>query len=322
MYLPRADVGGTSAPVPACNVCAASDVEALFEKYGRAFVRCTGCGLERIEPPPSPEVLADIYGQHYYDAWGLHDDEAAVAGLKARTFRTVLAALGPVNRGEKLLDCGAATGFLMHVARDLGYEPYGVELSAFGAQAIARSFGPERAHQGDLLEARFAGVAPGEFDVVTMCDFIEHVRDPRAVLRHARGLLRAGGTLVITTPDTGSLSRRLLGTTWSHYRLEHLHYFNRNNLGRLLRDVGFGGISFRRLRKSLSLDFVSHQLERNPHPLLTRVARAARRVAPRGLSALAVRVSIGEIFVIARVAPDTPVARSNAHAQPLLERVS
>jgi SAM-dependent methyltransferase len=272
-----------------------------FEKYGHRFDRCVRCGLERISPQPSPETLARIYGRHYYDAWGLGEDETAVAVLKKRTFRTVLAALGRAPRGAKLLDCGAATGFLLEVARELGYEPYGVELSAFGARAVADKFGPARAHCGELLEAHFADAVPGDFHAITMCDYIEHVREPRRVLRRARELLGEGGALAITTPDTGSWSHRALGNGWSHYRLEHLFYFDRHNLRRLLEEVGFPSVTFHPLPKALSLDYIGHQLDLNPHPALTPLARWARAVLPRAVCRLPLRVQIGELLAIARV---------------------
>jgi 2-polyprenyl-3-methyl-5-hydroxy-6-metoxy-1,4-benzoquinol methylase len=287
--------------VATCEVCSASATVLRFEKHGHRFVRCARCGLERISPQPSAETLARIYGQHYYDAWGLGEDEASVATLKKRTFRTVLRALGRAPRGAKLLDCGAATGFLLEVAAELGYEPYGVELSSFGARAVADKFGPTRVHCGELSDAHFADAAPGDFHAITMCDYIEHVREPRQVLRRARELLGAGGALAITTPDTGSWSHRLLGNGWSHYRLEHLFYFDRRNLQRLLEEVGFSSVTFHPLPKALSLDFIGHQLDRNPHPALTRLARWARAVLPRAVSRLPVRVQIGELFAVAHV---------------------
>src|SRR6185436_11143221 len=141
-----------------------------------------------------------------------------VANLKRRTFAYVLGKLPSPSPGTKLLDCGAATGFLLEVARELGYDPYGLELSEFGAGEIAKQFGKDHVYCGELQNAAFPSVAPGEFRVVTMCDYIEHVRDPRQTLSLARKWLGDGGTLAITTPDAGSPSRRLLRNGWTHYK--------------------------------------------------------------------------------------------------------
>lgn len=285
----------------ACEVCSSSKMTALFDKLEHHFMRCDGCGLEKISPQPSDETLAKIYGAHYYDAWGLQENEQAVADLKKRTFRYVLGKLGAAASGARLLDCGAATGFLLEVAAELGYEPYGLELSEFGAQAIAAKFGSDRAFCGELQNAAFPGVAPGEFQVVTMCDYIEHVRDPRRTLQLARGLLGDGGTLAITTPDAGSPSRRVLGTGWTHYKLEHLFYFKKDNLERLLEDVGFRSVKFYPLWKSLTLDYINHQFEVYPHGALTKVSRAVRRLTPAAIRSLPLPFSTGEMLVVARV---------------------
>jgi 2-polyprenyl-3-methyl-5-hydroxy-6-metoxy-1,4-benzoquinol methylase len=284
--------------MPACEVCSSSVAIPLFEKLEHQFVRCGDCGLERISPQPSNETLAKIYGAHYYNAWGLHDGEDTVASLKRRTFGYVLGKLPRAAHGAKLLDCGAATGFLLEVAQGLGYDPYGLELSEFGAGEIARKLGAGHVHCGELQNAAFPGVAPGQFGVITMCDYIEHVRDPRHTLTLARSWLSPGGTLAITTPDAGSPSRRVLGTGWTHYKIEHLFYFNKRNLERLLKEVGFSSVSFYPLWKSLTLDYIGHQFEVYPHRALTPVARALRWM-PQTIRTLPLPFTTGELLAVA-----------------------
>lgn len=284
-----------------CEVCASPKSEPLFDKLEHHFVRCEDCGLESISPQPSDETLAKIYGAHYYDAWGLSTNEDAVALLKKRTFKYVLDKVGAAAAGARLLDCGAATGFLLEVARELGYNPYGLELSQFGADAIASKFGRDHVFCGELQHATFADAKPGQFDVVTMCDYIEHVRDPKQTLELARKLLGPTGTLAITTPDAGSPSRRVLGTGWTHYKVEHLFYFNKRNLERLLKSVGFSSVKFYPLWKSLTLDYIGHQFEIYPHPALTAVARTIRRVTPAAIRAMPLPFTTGELLAVARV---------------------
>jgi SAM-dependent methyltransferase len=285
--------------MPACEVCSSSVEIPMFDKLAHHFVRCGDCGLERISPQPSDETLAKIYGAHYYDAWGLHDNEQMVASLKKRTFAYVLGKLATPGPGTKLLDCGAATGFLLDVAKELGYDPYGLELSAFGAGEIGKKLGADHVFCGELPHAAFPGVERGDFRVITMCDYIEHVRDPRQTLALARGWLGTGGTLAITTPDAGSPSRRVLGTGWTHYKIEHLFYFNKRNLERLLQEVGFSSVRFYPLWKSLTLDYIGHQFEVYPHRALTPVARALRRM-PEPIRAFPLPFTTGELLAVAR----------------------
>jgi SAM-dependent methyltransferase len=282
-----------------CPVCGSTRADAMFDKAGHHFARCTECALEAISPSPSDETLASIYGVHYYNSWGLHDEEPVVRSLKMRTFKYVLGKCGkPTTEGARLLDCGAATGFLLEVAKDLGYVPYGLELSDFGASEIARKFGQGHVFRGELEDVRFPDAGPGDFAAITMCDYIEHVRDPRHVLALARELLEPGGRLAITTPDAGSMSHRLLGPGWTHYKIEHLHYFNRTNMTRLLHEVGFTSVKFYPVWKSLTVDYIRHQLDEYPHGILTPIARGLQRVMPITLRHMPVPFSTGEFMAI------------------------
>ena len=283
----------------ACEVCSSLDSTLMFEKLDHRFVRCGQCGVERISPQPSNEVLAKIYGEHYYDAWGLRENEQVVADLKKRTFRYVFSKIGKATYpGQTLLDCGAATGFLLEIAEELGYKPYAVEYSEFGANAIAKKFGEDSVHCGELQSAEFADVQKGGFSVITMCDYIEHVRDPKQTLQLAREWMSTGGTLAITTPDAGAPSRKLLGDGWTHYKIEHLFYFNKKNLEQLLLEVGFRSVKFYPLWKSLTLDYIGHQFEIYPHPALTKLARAMR-IIPEKLRTTPLPFTTGELLAVA-----------------------
>lgn len=50
----------------------------------------------------------------------------------------------------------------------------------------------------------------GSVDVVLLCEVIEHLYDPDAVIRECRRILRKGGTLVLTTPNLSSWFNRIL----------------------------------------------------------------------------------------------------------------
>lgn len=282
-----------------CEVCSGHSFSALFEKEGHQFVRCDGCALERIDPAPTDDTLAAIYGKHYYDAWGLHQDESEVARLKKGTFGYVLDRLGPPKPGAKLMDCGAATGFLLEVAKVRGFDPYGVELSEFGAGEIAKKFGKGHSFQGEIENARFDDAGKGDFDVITMCDYIEHVRVPARVLERARSFLAKGGRLALTTPDAGSITHAALRKGWSHYKLEHLHYFRKDNMVKLLEKSGFANVTFRPLLKSLNLRYIREQFEVYPHPVLSRAARTLGRIVPSKLQQQHLRLMTGEMLATA-----------------------
>lgn len=267
-------------------------------KEGHDFTRCRSCGLERIDPQPTDETLARIYGEHYYDAWGLKSDQDAVEQIKRSTFRRVLAGLGDDRHG-RLLDCGAATGFLMVEAKSRGWDPYGVELSEFGAGKIGERFGTDHAFQGHIEDAPFAD---GFFDAITMCDFLEHVREPGRALDRAHALLRPGGKIALTVPWVGSLSYRTMGMRWTQYKIEHLFYFTRRNLEQLLARHGFRGYRSKGLVKTMNLRYMAHQFDEFPHWLFTPIMRAATKVVPAPLRRANFPITTGDLLAYAEKA--------------------
>lgn len=283
-----------------CEVCSSHDFSTMFEKDAHTFVRCARCQLERIDPAPTDATLAEIYGKHYYDAWGLHSDANTVATLKRATFGYVLDLLPPMPRGAKLLDLGAATGFLLEVAKERGIDPYGVELSEFGAGEIAKKFGEGHAFRGEVEDATFPDARPGDFSAVTMCDYIEHVRDPRRVLKRVYELLAPGGAVALTTPNTASVSHKVLSRGWSHYKIEHLYYFRPANMKQLLESAGFTQVEFKPLWKALNIKYIREQFEVYPHPVLSQLARALGKTVPSKLQAAKLRLLTGELVAIAR----------------------
>lgn len=248
-------------------------------------------------PQPDDATLAGIYQREYYDAWGIQNDESVTRDLKRATFAGLLAPLrGTLAGTPRLLDCGAATGYLMEEAAAAGMEPYGVELSEFGAGQIAEKFGADRAFRGPFEEASFAGVDRDFFDVITMVDFIEHVRDPAAILTKAYRLLKPGGRILLLTPNAASLSRKLMGLRWLHYKVEHLYYFTPDALSGFLGRAGFGEVKVGKAYKMMNIHYVAHQLARYPHPILTPPAVLLGRLSPSALRRKMFRVSFGEIL--------------------------
>jgi SAM-dependent methyltransferase len=247
----------------------------------------------RVEPFPTEEEVRALYGRSYYDAWGMEGDEGreAVRAMKTITFGRRLRELGRGGDGEALLDVGCATGFLLHAAREAGYEPWGVELSAYAAAEAAREF-PGRIHHGTLEEARYAD---GRFAVVVLSDLLEHVREPLDFLREVRRVLRPGGRLLIVTPDVGSLSARLMGRRWFHRKAEHLYYFSRQSLSGLLERAGFRPRACRTVRKALTLAYLENQLRVYPKPVLTPALGLLKALLPAALARHPLWLRTGEL---------------------------
>jgi SAM-dependent methyltransferase len=129
--------------------------------------------------------------------------------------------------------CGDCSSLLEIEA--MGAEPHGVEVDPT-VRDLASALGL-RVHVGTIDQLP---QPDGFFDMVTLSQVIEHVTDPENLLRGLHAKLKPGGTLVLTTPNSRSLTRQLLGRRWLHWHIPfHQNHFNADALGRLLDRVGF-----------------------------------------------------------------------------------
>jgi SAM-dependent methyltransferase len=131
------------------------------------------------------------------------------------------------------------------------------------------------------------------FDVVASFHVVEHVSSPVRFVEELARRLKPGGLLVIETPDIGSAPFRLFGTRWRQFIPEHLYFFDRRTLARLLEGRGFRIREIRSIGKYASVPLILNRLGRQV-PLLRRAGAlrvpGTMKVNPRDiLIALAVR---------------------------------
>lgn len=115
-----------------------------------------------------------------------------------------------------------------------GWEKYGIELSE-EARRVAEEKGIVTFET--IEEAAF----PAEFfDVVTMFAVIEHLPDPKRVVKELTRVLKRDGLFVIMTGDVKSLKAKNKGKNWHMYRPpEHLYFFCAQSLDILMDSFGF-----------------------------------------------------------------------------------
>jgi len=244
--------------------------------------RCDDCGHIFADPCPAPEFVGSLYGS-LEDP--LYEEEA---GGRAMNFRRVLARLERL-RPEKgrLFDVGAATGILMNLARERGWEIDGVEPSSWAVEYARTRYGLA-VRPGLFEEVR---VGSSSVDAVTMIDLIEHTSRPYDALRRAAEILRPGGFLCLVTPDIRSAAARLAGKAWWHFRPAHLAYFTRESLDALFRRTGFTVVR----RRSYSWTFSARYLASRKTAL--RPLLRCRRLSSF-LGGIPVRLSLGDSFEI------------------------
>jgi SAM-dependent methyltransferase len=262
----------------------ASGDELLIDR----LVRCRTCGLQYI----SPRLRSDLILASYSEG----EDPIYVSQMQARE-RTFAASLARIERlaggPGRLLDVGTAAGGFLAAATRRGWRAEGCEPNRWLAAWGSRHYGVH-IKPGSLFDQAYE---PGQFDVITLWDVIEHTTNPRATLERCRTLLKPGGILIVNYPDIGSWIARLLGRRWLFLTSVHLHYFDRTTIRRLLAAAGFEVAVARPHVQRLELDYILARAS----ILSAGLSSAGRRiVSALGLARTQVPYWLGQTFVAAR----------------------
>lgn len=216
-------------------------------RHGNLFV-CESCGLWML---PDAERTAFAAIPSRPDETYLEEETG-----RRKAARRVLEELEKHTPKGKLLDIGSSTGFFLSEAKNRGWQTVGIEFSAWSKKIAEDRFGLE-IYAKPLEELNW----PKEsFDAVAMLDVIEHLTDPRQVLREAGKILKPGGTLVLTTPDSGSWLARRAKEKWYAVLPGHLFYFSPKALTRTLEETGFRVIRKKTHARYFSLAYFFYRL--------------------------------------------------------------
>ena len=224
-----------------CPLCDETAAVPWLTARGFRLVRCAACGHRYATERLPPDELADrYYGEAAADLRARASSEKAA---RLDEYDALLRRLDPESGGlcargsdgavRRVLDVGCNTGELLALLKARGFAVAGVELGAGAAEVAEQRLGVPIAPSLEVL--------PDEprFDLITLTHVLEHVADPRALLRSLRRRLRPGGRLLVEVPCADD---PLLGLFGGAYRPlcpgDHVSFFDADGLRRVLRAAG------------------------------------------------------------------------------------
>jgi SAM-dependent methyltransferase len=258
---PAQKTGNFSARQPGCMACAGLteiSVDGLFDtrfgiKGSFEVRRCLQCDLEQLFPVPAPSQLKNLY-ERYYNFSG--ERETVYTTLRERFFSSLLYRLWirldedisfhTRRGGGRLLDIGCNEGrTLKNYARN-GFHAEGTELNETAA-VVARAAG-FAVFTGPLDDF----TPDASYDVAVLSNVLEHSLDPRAMLRSLGRVLKPGGEVWISCPNSQSWLRPVFGRWWINWHVPfHVTHFSPLTLRHLLDESGFGQIEIRQITPAL-----------------------------------------------------------------------
>ena len=240
LYPGHAEMGNPSGVDVANYACTAPSLARYFD-----IMQCKGCGLVYAGFRPSEGMLAKVYGQ-VVDS--VYEQEAEG---RRRTFTGAVERLNAACPAKgRLCEIGCYTGIFLELARQQGWDVCGVELSDW-----ARTIASEKRGLTCFPSLDLAQQTGTLFDSVVLWDVIEHVPDPRSMVKQAADMLKPGGTLGLSTIVLDSLSARVLRHRYPFLMEMHLIYFTRKTLVGLLEECGFEIMSYKRHRRYVTFAY-------------------------------------------------------------------
>lgn len=231
--------------VAACNLCGGTVFVVLAhrDRYGYPAEAhgCRRCGLVFLNPVMSAEAYGSFYAGVYrplvsayhgrlIDARTIQDEQRQYAVERGDSLAPFLDG----RRGARMLDIGGSTGVVAHMwARRFGLEATVLDPAPLET-AEAQALGLETIE--DLVERHDFG--PRRFELIALCQTIDHLLDVAGTLRRVRELITDDGVFFVDIADFRAAYLR----SWSveeAIKIDHPYYLVEFAAAALLERVGF-----------------------------------------------------------------------------------
>ncbi|HSR62332.1 MAG TPA: class I SAM-dependent methyltransferase [Gammaproteobacteria bacterium] len=226
-----------------CAVCSSSAITDLAHKRDYRFRRCSDCGFIFLDPMPSQETLNEQYIDPGTEAEPTYDK----ASSRMRRAVLKLPRFFPYAYKKDTLDLGCGGGFVAAVLALVARSSTGVDISR-----NAIDYARKRFHQPEFVCSNFADLLNMEkrFDFIYSSEVIEHVSDVNLYMQVLQRLIKPGGYVYITTPDSGHPAVPADISQWDVFAPPiHVQFFNRETATVLFTRYGFTIRKFYRNKK-------------------------------------------------------------------------
>ena len=212
-----------------CPLCFNASKNYLFQKRGGHYVRCKKCYLVHLDP-----VFKDKDLKNYYK--NLHSAQSKVTKNESKFYRKIytngLKLVSLFKKKGTILDIGCSSGFFLDIAKKNKWQTFGIELNKKESK-IAKI-------KHNVFENNLEELKRRKFDVITMWDVIEHIKDGNKCMQEMRKKLKKNGLIFFQTPNVNSLAARIIQEKCNLFDgIEHVNLYDFNTMKLLAKKNNF-----------------------------------------------------------------------------------
>ena len=246
-----------------CKLCGNDSFKFLFKISDKSLGipgdfklnKCRNCGVLFLNPQPSEKELEKYYPKKKY--YSLKTIKTKKDSQKTRLkiflydlyfgsnknllLKNLFSPIKYTVRGTKIiknkkfLDIGSGSGQFVYDMKQLGMVVYGVEPGNFDKKSTRDN--KLNILKSDLIDARYPS---NFFDIITINHVLEHVENPKKIIKEINRILKKKGSLILGVPNFRSLAYKIFKKNW--YQLDaprHLFNFSDKILKKILKQEGF-----------------------------------------------------------------------------------
>ena len=219
-----------------CPLCNSKNKITLFKKRGGIYRRCKKCELVYLDP-----VFKDKELLKYYQ--NLHNAQSIVTKNESSFYKKIytigLKAIEKFKKPNLILDVGCSSGYFLDIAKSRGWKTYGIELGVKEANLAKLN------HVVFEKDIKYLDKLK-KFDVITMWDVIEHIKNGHISIQQMRKRLVRDGLIFFQTPNVNSLAARILQEKCNVFDgLEHVNLYDESTMYKLAKQNGFKVIYYK-----------------------------------------------------------------------------
>jgi len=195
------------------------------------IVKCNKCGLGFLS-----NDLENIYTE-IYNSTSYYKLLIRSQGELSRRYKKQLKEINEIaNKQGKLIDIGCSIGLFLNTATSYGFEPYGYDINKINLKKAKKFFAINTLPDNFLEDKKYKNL----FDVATLWDVLEHLKDPVEYLSKLISIVKPGGLLVVQCPNMESYEFLKFGNKWNWLTPgDHLQFFTPTTLTKVVAAAGF-----------------------------------------------------------------------------------